>query len=499
MAANPQLPTNGPKLLTRAQAAAMLEVSLWALYEGQKKGAFALPKHLTAADLADLKPRIESYAKQAEQSRIENLKASWTEARRDEHSEKLRGKPRPGRVNGYEESLDKWKLVCSLVKGDRYPEIGKKLHRNFATVRQSAIAMGFPKGGGDRRLDSVLYNLGDPLDGSTVTALKNACGLSPQMFAELTGVTSQNVRQITCSAYKQRRVEPETAAKIIGWRDGLISAALSVNWSKKKRGREGISGPAVIRTLFPKLGEKYQLLLKVLKGCRRWKEFRACVTAEEIGALLCDRAQLETGQDISDKVFAPFLPWAPELMPFLNSNLVRITGSGPLCRLAYEAFAVYWKLPPKTVAAVIQRQADAKVISPTRMYSVVGIAQIAKPSRGPKTAAAKGVEKIHVRVGKVISDLVPPFNELFAIPSPQWERKGFAAELIEAAERAEATRGISKAERPRVAARYLVATHPRKYGFETNSYEYDTIASHDRQFVREAKKLGLSGRDNNSS
>lgn len=104
------------------------------------------------------------------------------------------------------------------------------------------------------------------------------------------------------------------------------------------------------------------------------------------------------------------------------------------------------------------------------------------PKVGRKTTKEKGVEKIYVVIGRIVSRQTDVFDTVLAVPRAQWGRNGFSAQIQYAASAALTSRGATK-DRPRIAARYMVASNPKMFGLKAEQLEYDTVAKYDREYL----------------
>jgi len=308
------------------------------------------------------------------------------------------GQFRNGHTKGHEEPLNKWSLLALWVEGFTLDEIGEKLERSRNAVCTAARRLGLTGW-------ASVYSFGERFDFQAVFNLRTACDLTPAMFAKLTDVSPEMVRH--CSPrLRNQRVPPKAAAKIIRWRDALISRVLSTKWTKTDylpadltTDERRYSQPALMRALFPQLKERYEFLVRVFNDCRKPLEFsdkqlfrlQPSATVEELGEYFCQRAQFEIAANVPDKVFARFLPWAPELVPFLAPSLHRITGRRPLGSLVLEALAWHWKVPAGPMRLIVHRKIEP--IPPARMRALLHSLRNTEVSSGLAAEVTEEEEK----------------------------------------------------------------------------------------------------------
>ena len=233
--------------------------------------------------------------------------------RTKQQMEPLRGRPRPelksvrGHVgNG---ALKAWPVICHVVQGYSYADLESEFHRDFGTIADCARKRGFSG-------KPCVYDLGRPFDKEAVQHLKNYTGLSATQMANGIGLPRSAIEELIKRDRAWQRIHPNAARKIIAWRDQLIAKLLATA-SKPSRADDRYSGSRILLTFFPDLPKKHKLLVNVLRKLRLFLLAQSEATEEQIGEHLCSEAMLETSRSFHARTFAEFLPWAPDLMPFL--------------------------------------------------------------------------------------------------------------------------------------------------------------------------------------
>jgi len=292
------------------------------------------------------------------------------------------GKPRPGRTRGHDGAFNKLRALELLVQGRSCKEIGQDLGRSPGVIRRGL------RRGGLRHDSPSVYNVGDRLDAPIILALRNACDFSPQMFAELVGVPTWVVSHLSRKGNIGQRVDPKHARKFIVWRDNLIHKVLSTDLRQRDECRRG----AVIRGLFPNLRQKYEQLLAMMQYCRSFlREYKAKehkdADAEHLFTYLLNQAMYETGHPSGAKPFVQFLPWLPELRPFVEAHLGELRGPGSLQKLAFHAFGDYWKVAAGVIPSLVYR--DLEPLSPARMRALI----LSLPNGAPTSRRTKTKSK----------------------------------------------------------------------------------------------------------
>jgi hypothetical protein len=293
--------------------------------------------------------------------------------------EAVRGRPRPElrSVRGHtgEGPLKPWPVICRVVQEHSYAALESEFGRDFSTVADCARKRGISG-------KPCVYDFGKLFDTQAVQHLKKCTGLSATQMANEIGLPEPAVAELVRPNRAGQRVHPATAKKIIAWRDHLIEKLLATA-SKPDRVNDRYSGSRVLRTLFPDLRARHKLLLNVLGKLRMFLLREASAGADEMGEHFCAEAMLEVSQGSSQKTFATFLPWAPDLMPFLEENIGRIRRPGNLWPVAEEAIARRWN----TTRAVVNgtRKARARTIPPGELRHLV---QVRADSGGTAGSAA---------------------------------------------------------------------------------------------------------------
>jgi hypothetical protein len=290
------------------------------------------------------------------------------------------GRPRRGiRVRGHEGPMRKWPIVCGLVQGHSYEKIGEDLKRTTQTVKAAVDRLGLAG-------RAALYDFGLPVTGAIFSQIKAASGLSAKELAQQTQLSKSGMAEWILPRYSRHRVTPKSASKLIEWRDGALRRLLS-DVSKPSRGFDRHSGSALLKTLVPGLRHRYNLLLPVLRRLRKCLLTNTSWGVSEIQDYLCDQAMLEVAGKSESNLLTKFLPWTPELMPFLEANIDRLRGRGNLFPIAYEAIAGRWDTTPHVVAAAIKPRNHVSAPEPVTAQTLSF--DTLYPVRNPRGAGRK--------------------------------------------------------------------------------------------------------------
>ncbi len=258
-----------------------------------------------------------------------------------------------------EPPIKKWQIVCAIVQGKTYEEIGQQLNRATMTIWSAAKALDLC-GESRRRAMVAFYDFGQPVTAEGVRALRKITDLSVREFAMQTGFEAE-IR----SRRKGHRIRPEIAKKVVAWRDSAVRQLLGTV-AAPARGEHRYSGSRILKTFFPGLRSKRDFLLKILRRCRAILANTPAMSEADLGEWFCVQAVSEAGRAPGEKLFVRFLSWAPELIPFLHKNFARLTGRGNLWPLADEAIAQRW-ITTAAIVSAVGRHRTGRAIRPSEM------------------------------------------------------------------------------------------------------------------------------------
>lgn len=292
-------------------------------------------------------------------------------------------------------------MVCLLVQGCSYEEIGRQVDRTQMTVHKNLKRMGF-SGPGRNAGGNPFYAFGQRIDARLVAHLVRALALPPIHAANYLGIHRHNL--YTYRGHQHAHVATRLAKQIAERRERLIFHLMSS--SAKQSNRRGQS--RVLATFFPDLKKKTSLLTTVLRKCRQFLRSNPSATHDDLGEWLCQQAQDETSQKNKQRTFTSFLPWAPEVIP--NLDVIRLRGSTYPHRVAQMTIASRWR----TTEAVIHEAFLAKPIPPSEMPLLIhGVptptngAGETKPKKRRGASPKKETEKTYYKIGADVEKRIP--------------------------------------------------------------------------------------------
>ncbi len=307
----------------------------------------------------------------------------------------------------------KWQIVCAIVQGKTYEEIGQQQNRATMTIWSAAKALGLCDGSGGRAMPAF-YDFGEPVTAEEVRALRKITGLPDRQFAIQTGIGTSTIRP----RRKGHRIQPASAMKVVAWRDNAVRQLLKTV-AAPARGENRYSGSRILKTLFPGLRSQRDFLLKILRRCRAVLANTPTTSEYDLGEWFCDQAMLEGGRAPGQKLFVRFLPWAPELISFLHKNSSRLTDRGSLWPLADEAIAQRWSTTAAIVSSV-GRHRMGRAIRPSEMRHLLlelsSGSRASEPKHGPDKKPAKRGRPIEKRA---IFEQARNIRNVEKLPYPQ--------------------------------------------------------------------------------
>ncbi len=317
-----------------------------------------------------------------------------------------RGRARPelSSVSGHpgETPLRWWSVVCLIVEGCSHQKIAEdkrivvpdqKTERWFTAITRIARQLGFS---GKR----CLYYFGDPITRAKVAEWQRASGLSHKDFANFTAISWQRVRGFSETSGKDLRIIPGDSRKIRDWLDRVIRTLMMKPDTAKGLRHRDYNRSAVLKSFFPDLGKKYDLLFVVLSESQKFVTDKPEAGIEQWQDWLCDQAGREVAGGLRGNLFTRFLPWAPDVSRFIegqNKLLEQKPGSLDVLRinrnlwqLAEQFFASYFD----TTRPIVRNAWQARRIEARDMQvSIFRVAQLTPPAQlNPQATLAEKSE-----------------------------------------------------------------------------------------------------------
>jgi hypothetical protein len=206
-------------------------------------------------------------------------------------------------------SWSKVKLYC--IDRKSCEEIAKELNRAYPCVYWDLRDMGLPSG------RPCYDEWGEVFDREALRRLARISGLKPTQLSPKIGIPFATLEAALSKRKPQQQLDLDTARKAVEFETSLF---------KQLRRGEHYSQARVIRTFLPNLSQKYSLTLGVLHRLSEALDRNSAWSVAEFKEYLCEQAFAETKGRVSGDMFRRFLPWAPRLMPFLESELGALRG-----------------------------------------------------------------------------------------------------------------------------------------------------------------------------
>jgi len=259
-----------------------------------------------------------------------------------------------------EAPADKWKIVELKAAGMSSPAIARNLGRSWPSIYLTLRKLGFPDGKGV----GFFYSFGELFDRSALQHLHVTSGLSVTEFGQQLGIpfgtTWAQLRE-----KKAGQLHFQTACKASEWRTRLFQHLMSAA-IRRPRQASGYGQNRVILTLFPNLRERYVFLLDVLDRLGEVLRPNSTWCKDDLRQYLCAEAMLEHAGQTPGTQFIRFLPWAPDLVPFLASKLDQLR-SNQHDKLAREAMAEWLHTTEPVIGDVVHHGDKIKPIAPQEM------------------------------------------------------------------------------------------------------------------------------------
>jgi hypothetical protein len=260
--------------------------------------------------------------------------------------EPQRGRPRDLKsVRGHagERPALKWPIACALANGKGYAAASdeKAVNRSPMTVWTAAQSMGLS--GEALRTSTTVYDFGLPVTAELIRRLQQISGLLIKEFAEQVGISLAVAVGAIRPRREGQRTSPEVAMKVIQWRRETVQRLLATTPKSDYRvGRYG--GPRVLKTLFPDLRGRYELLRTAILPIRAFLKQSPEVGSADAGEFICQQAMLEAASKSRKRNFTSFLPWAAQRSgtdcTFLDRHWNSFKGHGSPGATAFSVLAV---------------------------------------------------------------------------------------------------------------------------------------------------------------
>ncbi len=263
-------------------------------------------------------------------------------------------KNRKTKRNGKSPVDQRWETVELRVANKSLKEICRLQMVSHPNVFMPLQKMGLTSGA----KMTLCFSFGQTFDRASIRALYHASGLKTiTRFAQETGVPFATVEPHLSPRNNGRGADLDTVRKLAEWRYQLFSYLMS----NSSTGGHSPGQNRVLRTFFPDLKERYGFLRGILAQIGR-KD--SAWTREKLKIYLLEQAAR------GDKSIRQFLPWAVELMPFLEKKLEPLRGPH-YQRLALQLIAEWLGSTWPTIAALTRPGCNAKPISPDEMRVLI--------------------------------------------------------------------------------------------------------------------------------
>jgi len=254
--------------------------------------------------------------------------------------------------------------------------------------------LGFPDGKGARKTrtraslsgTTGFYSFGELFDRSAMQQLHSMTGLTVTEFSRQLGIpfaTCWNILRSKTSL----QLGFLTARKISEWRSCLFRQLMS----DATQGADRYGRRRIIQTVFPNLRDRYSQLVEVLRNVSKSPCAKTDFVSDALPQYLIEQALMEQARPTQGTLFKSFLPWAPDLVPFLKKNLDRVHGA-LRAELAVQAIAQWLGTTPPVVKNVLHCTNNGhriKAIPPREMRLLIlgrrriGTQKSGRPPRNP--------------------------------------------------------------------------------------------------------------------
>jgi hypothetical protein len=307
------------------------------------------------------------------------------------------GRPRRNylvRFHQSERPVDKWKILELKSLGKSTQQIAKILNRAYPSIYLALRRMGFPTG------ISLCYSFGEPFDGSALRRLHLTSGLNVTEMSRQLQIKFSTLEPHLAPRQKRRALSLDGALKAASWRKSLFASLMSNASRHPGDDPTKYAQSRIIVTFFPNVRERYAFLHQVFDEISQALRQNPDWSIENLQQYLCEQALLENVGKRSGNLFSKFLPWAPELAPFLAGKLDILRGVHHQ-RLAFEAIATSLGTTPGVVSSIVN-PAQAVNIKPISAKDVRGL--ISNAEKEAKLAAAEKKASKYDDVGRDTED-----------------------------------------------------------------------------------------------
>jgi transposase-like protein len=394
-----------------------------------------------------------------------------------------RGRPALGLPS---RKVDNWKLIeLKVLAHKSNQEIARQFHCAYPSIWWALHRMGFPSGE---------HRFGEVFDRAALRRLREMSGLNKTELKDELGVKYDTLESLLSKRGPEKQPHLNTVRKVIEWQEKLFQDLM-------KNGRYAQS--SIIRTFFPNLRESWKFLLKVLNLIGDKLREEGNWSLAELQRYLWEQAMRETALEEDGRnpgnLFRRFLPWAPELTPFLGQEELQELRGVHRYRVARQILAKRLSTSPPTLYSWIN-PAQAQGIRPIPPAEIRHFIELRERDRllalaganGQGVATGKGGGGGRKRLDPTKTDAykyagmvkaaIPICGEMFIdlpnrkklnVLKRRWERLGFSSNHIDSAVFAISARRPA-AEWPLLAARKFVSLSLNK--------SYVTIRNAHQQF-----------------
>lgn len=249
----------------------------------------------------------------------------------------LTGKRPRRHVRGHDEpAAPLWPMIGPRANGASEREIGEIVNRTEGAVHYALESVGLAG-------EPAVYDCGQPCTSPILIQLRDASGLTASEFAKKVGVPERQFVEATrpSRAAKNRRVHPDLARKVIGWREKLLRRIFER--VQASHSADAVNKPRILKTLVPNLSQNYSILVGVLRRLQEALRNEPANERQSLPDYFCTQAKREVRSGHKG-IFVEFLAWAPDLIPSIEENRARIKESELVSEMAHELLAARWKL-----------------------------------------------------------------------------------------------------------------------------------------------------------
>lgn len=278
-----------------------------------------------------------------------------------------------------------WLIVEGIAQGKPHQLIAKSVGRSQSVISDRARQLGFSNA-------NCRYYFGQPFDSQAVQCVKKRTGLFARVLAAESGVSIFAMQEAQWPKRQHQRAKPHTAEKLTAWLDETVEKLMAIDFRKRLHVPSiwhRCSRHSLLFTLVPRLRENYDLLLSALHRLRIFLRADLSAGPDRVQDYLCEQAGLEVAKVSRENVFAPFLPWAPELMPFLKRDLERLRGQERLERISREWLAARCHTKPSVMDSALRRS-RTRMVAPNDVAMLIQSLNIRSEPMASKARVPRG-------------------------------------------------------------------------------------------------------------